>query len=63
MAAPKIPIIIPSIMNGIRINASVAPTNFIMAISSLRTLIPIVIVVLIRNMDTASSIMIIAAEI
>ena len=49
---PIIPIVIPSTKNGALTNASVAPINFIMEISSLRTVIPITMVFVIRNIET-----------
>jgi len=58
--APMIPIAIPSTKNGALTNASVAPINFIIEISSLRTVIPMTIVLVIRKMETASRIIITA---
>ena len=60
MIEPIIPIVIPSTKNGASTNASVAPIYFIIDISSLRTVIPITIVFVIRNIDTARRIIIIA---
>ena len=48
------PMIRPSTINGARTKKSVAPMSFIMAISSLRTAIPMVTVLLMRKMDTSS---------
>ena len=45
----------PSMMNGALTNTFVAPMSFMIPISSLRTVIPIVIVLLIRKMDTSIS--------
>ena len=63
ISEPKAPISIPSITNGALTKKSVAPMYFIMLISSLRTEIPIVTVLLIKNIDTAKRIAIIPIEI
>ena len=62
ITAPIIPRIIPSITNGTLTKKSVAPISFIIPISSCRTEIPIVIVLLIRKNATASKIKIIAND-
>ena len=62
ITAPTAPMIRPSITNGARTNPSFAPMYFIIAISSRLTVIPMVTVLLIRNMDTASRIAMIATE-
>ena len=53
---PNNPINTPSNKKDARTKISFAPINFIMAISSLRTEIPIVIVLLIKNKDTNNKI-------
>ena len=53
--APINPIIIPSNTKGDLTKKSVAPTYFMIFISSERTVIPVVIVLLIRKMETASN--------
>ena len=62
IAAPTSPISTPSKINGARTKLSFAPIYFIIAISSRRTVIPIVTVLLIRNTDTASKMAMIAAD-
>ena len=62
MIAPITPIRRPSNTNGARTKPSFAPMYFMIAISSRLTVIPIVTVLLIRKIETASRIKIIAAE-
>ena len=56
ISEPITPIKIPSMTKGERTKKSVAPIYFIIFISSFRTDIPIVTVLLIRKMDTANNI-------
>ena len=56
IAEPTAPMITPSMMNGALTNTFVAPISFMIPISSFRTVIPMVIVLLIRNIDTSISI-------
>ena len=58
-----IPMMIPSTTNGALTKKSVAPMYFMILISSFLTAIPMVTVLLIRNIDTKSRMMIIPAEI
>ena len=60
--APISPRIIPSRRNGARTKLSVAPIYFIIPISSLRTVIPTEIVLLIRKMAISSRITITATD-
>ena len=62
IAAPTRPIRIPSIRNGALTNRFVAPISYMIPISSFRTEIPIVTVLLIRKTDTARRIRMIAME-
>ena len=62
MTAPIAPISMPSITKGALTKKSVAPTYFMMAISSLLTDIPIVTVLEIRNTDTRRSTAMIPTE-
>jgi hypothetical protein len=59
---PMRPIITPSIINGARMKLFVAPISFIILISSRLTVIPIVIVLFIRNIDTSNSMKIIPKD-
>ena len=52
----------PSTTNGCRTKASLAPISFIIAISSLRTEIPTITVLLIKNTETAKRITTIAID-
>ena len=57
-----IPMIRPSSTNGERTTKSFAPIYFIIAISSLRTVIPMVTVLLIRKIETPNRIKMIAID-
>ena len=60
--APMIPITTPSTINGARIKKSEAPIRRIMPISARRTVIPVEMVELIKKIDTARRIKIMAID-
>jgi hypothetical protein len=62
MHAPISPITTPSTMKGALTNRFVAPVSFMILISSFLTAIPIITVLLIRNIPTARSIAIIPID-